>query len=207
LAWHTYAADHNDALPSNKWRAVTWQDDCPDGYQTGSDCWVMGDAKTDRDTWGIKSGSLFDYVKAVDCYHCPADTSKVDGQPNLVRKRSYSMSYYMNGIEHKPQRKTKLSLVTNPSRVFVFLDEHENSIVDGVFYVHVPGDAGEHAAGPHWMDVPANRHGGGCDLSFADGHTAHWKWRWPLRSESDNSVANPLDLQDLRQLQEGIPTR
>ncbi len=207
LGWHIYTLDHNDSLPSNKWRAVNWEDDCPTGFQTSADCWVLGDTTVDRDTWGIQNGSLFPYVHAAQDYHCPADHSRIDSWPQLARTRSYSMSYYMNGSERKPERKTKWSQIGAPERVFVFLEEHENSINDGVFYVHVPYDAGEQADGPHWMDLPANRHGGGCNLLFADAHGEHWTWKWGRHTQPDARVVNGLDLQDLRRLQTGIPAR
>lgn len=207
LGWHIYTLDHNDSLPSNQWRSVNWEDDCPTGFQTSADCWVLGDTTVDRDTWGIQNGSLFPYVRATQDYHCPADRSTVDSGPQLVRTRSYSMSYYMNGTERKPERKTKWSQIRAPEQVFVFLEEHENSINDGVFFVHVPYDAGEQADGAHWMDLPANRHGGGCNLLFADAHGAHWTWKWGRHSQPDAHVVNAADLQDLRRLQTGIPAR
>jgi len=204
--WLLYAGESNDALPANKWKSVNWQDDCPVGYQNSADSWVLGDATIDKDTWGIRNGSLFNQIRVPESYHCPADLSAVAGRPRLLRKRSYSMSYYMNGSEYMPERKTKLSQVSSPSAVFVFLDEHENSINDGVFYVHPPHDRGEQVAGAHWMDLPAQRHAGGCNFSFADGHTARWKWRCSQRSSTDTSVMSQDDLADLRQLQTGVPT-
>lgn len=207
LGWQMYTVEHNDELPANAWSAVNWADDCPSGCQTSADMWVLGDATVDTETWGIQNGSLFPYTKAVESYHCPADRSAVDSSPQILRKRSYSMSYYMNGSERKPERKTKLSQIMSPARVFVFLDEHENSINDGVFFVHVPKDLGELAEGPHWMDLPAQRHDQGCNLLFAEGHVEHWKWQWTRRSSPDSQVVNTNDLADLRKLQNGIPQR
>src|SRR6516165_8679683 len=137
--------------------------------------------------WNIQNGSLFPYSKAAAIYHCPADRSSVYYRPEIIRKRSYSMSYYMNGSEQKRERKTKLCQIKNTAGAFVFIDEHESSISDGVFFVHVPGDEGEQAAardnatynGAHWMNMPADRHGQGCNLSFADGHVEPWKWKSP----------------------------
>jgi prepilin-type processing-associated H-X9-DG protein len=206
LGWHQYAADYCDALPANKWKTVNWQDDCPEGYQNSADSWVLGDSKVDKDTWGIRNGSLFYYIGATGSYRCPADFSAVDGRRQMLRKRSYSMSYYMNGSVYMPERMTKLSQVHPPSKVFVFLDEHQDSINDGVFYVHPPHDVGERVAGPHWMDLPAQRHDGGCNFSFADGHIAHWKWRWSKRLLPGTLVMSQNDLADLRQLQTGVPT-
>src|SRR2546425_227516 len=49
-----------------------------------------------------------------------------------------------------------------------------------------------------WGDLPAVRHALGCNLSFADGHADHWRWRW-LKKESGPPV-NSDDTQDLQRL-------
>ncbi len=204
--WRAYCDDHTDSLVANKWRVVTWNDDCPEGAQSSADSWVLGDATFDVHTWNIQNGSLYRFVGSTGPYHCPADRSTVsDRRPALLRTRSYSMSYYMNGSPWKPERKTKLSEILYPDQTFVFLDEHENSINDGVFFVHVPGDLGERTAGVHWMDLPANRHSQGCNLAFADGRVDHLKWLWPKNRDPDMPVANEADLHDLRSLQKFIP--
>jgi prepilin-type N-terminal cleavage/methylation domain-containing protein/prepilin-type processing-associated H-X9-DG protein len=214
-AWLSYTGENADSLPNNKWRTVNWDADCPSGAQRSDDAWVLGDARFDTTTWNLQHGSLFPYIGATGSYHCPTDQSMTlrwDMAPQWSdqRKRSYSMSYYMNGSEHKRERKTKLCQILNTARVFVFLDEHETSIDDGVFFVHVPEDAGEQAEGPHWMDLPADRHNLGCNFSYADGHVRPLSWRWPKRwsdpSNHATDVANELDKNDLRRLQEGIPT-
>jgi len=218
LGWLSYAADHSDALAGNQWQAVNWADDCPGGCQPSADMWVLGDATIDTETWDIQNGGLYPYTGSTGIYHCPADRSAVHGAPQVLRKRSYSMSYYMNGSPRKPERKTKLSQITTPSSVFVFLDEHENSINDGVFFVHGPHDAGEMSEsanssfeGAHWMDVPADRHNRGCNLSFADGRVQHWKWLSPKPRTKDTPTETPPlsqpDFKDLRQLQTAIPKR
>lgn len=216
LAWLVYTVDFHDSLPGNKWMQVDWQDGCPTGHQTTSDAWVLGEANVDTSSWNIQNGCLFPYSSRVDLYHCPTDGSAVDLQPKIPRQRSYSMSYYMNGSEGKPERKTKLTQIAATSRAFVFIEEHEDSINDGVFFAHVVGDEGEQAEaqadaayrGAHWMDWPANRHGQGCNLSFADGHAEHWRWRWPKQVNPVNPYpVNQLDFQDLRRIQACIPSR
>jgi prepilin-type N-terminal cleavage/methylation domain-containing protein/prepilin-type processing-associated H-X9-DG protein len=216
LAWQVYTVDNHEALPANKWKSVNWEDGCPTGFQTSADSWVLGDATIDSETWNIQNGSLYPYIRNTGSYRCPRDHSAVDSRPRILRTRSYSMSYYMNGSEGKPERKTKLSEITNPSSVFVFIEEHEDSINDGVFFVHVPGDAGEQAeltnnpafGGAHWMDLPAGRHNRGCNLSFVDGHAEHWKWNWPKTvNPDDDYVVNQQDFRDMRRLQAGIPSR
>lgn len=216
LAWQIYTVDYHENLPNNRWMSPDWQDGCPTGFQTTADSWVLGDTTADTETWNIRNGSLFYYTRNPNIYHCPTDRSLVYLHPDKIRTRSYSMSYYMNGSEGKPERKTNLSQIASPSGVFVFMEEHEDSIGDGVFFVHVPGDEGEQVeaqsnptfGGAHWMDMPTGRHGQGCNLSFADGHAEHWVWKWPRHVNPDSpDVVNQLDLQDMRRLQAAIPSR
>ncbi|MEO8428983.1 MAG: prepilin-type N-terminal cleavage/methylation domain-containing protein [Verrucomicrobiota bacterium] len=222
VGWSLYADDHDGILPPNNWRSVEWTDGCPQGYPAVSGAWVLGDACTDRNDFGIRNGVLFPYIKVTSVYHCPADNSTVDGSRRIRRQRSYSASFYMNGNTNKfdPQVKSRESQISKPVNNFVFLDEHQNSIDDGVFFVHSPGDEGEQGearldpdnkfGGAHWMNMPADRHNRGCNLSFADGHVKRWPWRWPkilASPDGERAVVNALDYRDLRQLQDAIPER
>ncbi|MBI3851274.1 MAG: DUF1559 domain-containing protein [Verrucomicrobia bacterium] len=215
LAWQMYADDHHDILPPNNWANVNWNNGCPTGVPSVSGTWVLGNTAKDQDGWGIKNGVLFSYLNEVGVYHCPADQSKVDGR-KILRKRSYSMSFYMNGqTSSLYQHKSKYTELRVPAKAFVFLDEHELTIDDGVFFLHAPGDTGEHweashgatpaFEGGHWMDRPSDRHNQGCNLSFADGRTEHRKWLFPKKGAGDQQVANAADFQDLCWLQKGIP--
>jgi prepilin-type processing-associated H-X9-DG protein len=56
----------------------------------------------------------------------------------------------------------------DPSRIFVFLDEHCDTVNDGFFVNRL--DTYE------WGNVPGSYHNNAVNLSFADGHveTHHW---------------------------------
>jgi len=57
-----------------------------------------------------------------------------------------------------------------PSDLFVFVDEHPDSINDGWLITDVTN--------PNtWEDLPASYHGSACGFSFADGHAEIHKWR------------------------------
>jgi prepilin-type N-terminal cleavage/methylation domain-containing protein/prepilin-type processing-associated H-X9-DG protein len=218
LAWHMYADDHNDTLPANQWFTVEWGDGCPQGIPAVSGSWVVGTVENDRNGWGIKNGTLFPYVHDIRVYHCPTDKS-VQDIGRRPRYRSYSASFYMNGNANKfdPQVKKKTFEIEAPQDVFVFLDEHENSIDDSVFFFHSPGDTGERSEakttkdayqGAHWMSMPSGRHNQGGSFTFADGHAEHWTWRWPKKLSSpdaDRDLANDLDYHDYRRLQAALP--
>ena len=61
--------------------------------------------------------------------------------------------------------------VPSPTKAFVFVDEHPWSMDgDGYFHVWLPGDW-------RWGSFPDACHQNGANLSFADGHAEHWKWR------------------------------
>jgi prepilin-type processing-associated H-X9-DG protein len=62
----------------------------------------------------------------------------------------------------------------NPSSIFVFLDEHPDSINDGWFVFCTAADPAERAA---WSDLPASYHNGAGGFAFADGHSEIKKWR------------------------------
>lgn len=72
----------------------------------------------------------------------------------------------------------KFSQILDPStsRLFVFLDVHEDEIFDSHFGIPT---AEWFPNSREWWDVPANRHGQAANLSFADGHAELYKWKAP----------------------------
>src|SRR5207302_10584316 len=60
-----------------------------------------------------------------------------------------------------------------PSQLFVFIDEHPDTMLDAQFGnpVKIPDFS------QIWWDKPADRHNLGCNLSFADGHAERWRWK------------------------------
>ncbi len=65
----------------------------------------------------------------------------------------------------------KLGDFTSTSDVFVFIEEHPDSINDGYFL--------NKAQFPGWTDLPASYHNGAANLAFADGHTEFHHWTVP----------------------------
>ena len=64
----------------------------------------------------------------------------------------------------------KAFTIPRPSDIFVFLDEHPDSIDDGYFLNREVSPAS-------WNDLPASYHDGAASFSFADGHSEIKKWR------------------------------
>ena len=62
-----------------------------------------------------------------------------------------------------------------PSMTFVFLDEREDVINDGMFVVDMDSFPNKPAS-TRLVDIPASYHNGSGGLSFADGHSEIKKW-------------------------------
>ena len=220
--WLTYVHDNNDALPPNNSAKVGgWT-------QTGvsnawGNSWVWGNAKVDTNTANIEHGVLFREVGSAAVYRCPADRSTVTGTPGLRRSRSYSANHWLNShIESGTLEQTvndsdlmlrRYSQLVRqpPTRILVFLDQHPQSIGDGIFGIPSPwlSDPPDFKRAVWGASMPADRHRQGCNLSFADGHVEHYRWLSPKKGMlggNTQPAANPQDLQDLMRLQEGIPT-
>jgi hypothetical protein len=58
----------------------------------------------------------------------------------------------------------------SPQQLFVFLEEHPDSINDGAFFPPYSQS---------WLDLPGSYHAGACWLTFADGHLEPRRWESP----------------------------
>src|SRR5208283_27838 len=99
-------------------------------------------------------------------YKCPSDRVPA---PNGPRIRSMSMNAQVGNPGELTNRFNptyvqfyKSAEIRNPSGIFVFLDEHADTLNDG-FFVNV---LDENA----WGNLPASYHHRGANFSFADGH-------------------------------------
>jgi prepilin-type processing-associated H-X9-DG protein len=128
------------------------------------------------------------YTKNPALYKCPADvySCTIAGQ-SMPRVRSVSMNAFIEGgafkNEHGPGDShwfvgwysyDKMSDIRlpPPAKLWVFADEHPDSINDCWFVTNVPDP-------DYWSDLPASYHNGACALSFADGHSELKKWLEP----------------------------
>jgi prepilin-type N-terminal cleavage/methylation domain-containing protein/prepilin-type processing-associated H-X9-DG protein len=186
--WHLYALDSYDVLVPND--SIMLFSGTNDTVGAANVSWCPDHACTDTDTADLRRGALFPYNTSVAIYHCPADKSTVqtpDGQPlPQLRNRSYNMSQSVNGY---PEYLTDLGMPglsdipcwkkfteirrPVPSQLFVFIDEHPDTLLDAQF----GNPAGAPYWPPMWFDMPADRHNQGACLSFADGHAERWRWK------------------------------
>jgi prepilin-type N-terminal cleavage/methylation domain-containing protein/prepilin-type processing-associated H-X9-DG protein len=187
--WTMYTVDNDDRVPPNM--SVY---DISTGRPISSDpnilamTWCPGNARADETTANIERGYLFPYNRSTAIYRCPSDKAPVytlDGRVlDIPRTRSYNMSQSLNGLPWDGyisgldiptfQRLTEIR-EPGTSDLFVFIDVHEDGILDSLFGLPIPGDWWD----GYWFDLPANRHSQGCNLSFADGHIEHWRWKNP----------------------------
>lgn len=180
LAWRLYADDNNDGLLA----AI-------DGMQ-GRPNWFSGwmDFTSARVNWDITNdlikSPMYHYTsKTTTIFKCPADRSQVTvAGRRLPRVRSNSMSqvfengpwldktYNVNQMVWNIY--SKLSAIHNPSKCWVFVDEHPDSINDAAFANSCTG--AESPTGAQIVDMPASYHNGACGFAFADGHSEIHKW-------------------------------
>src|ERR1035437_5928207 len=183
LGWQLYADDFESRLPYNLGMAGS-------SFRTPLH-WVNNVM-----SWGLDSdnitpaplteASLGPFVsQATAIYRCPSDhvvsaAQSVAGWDGRIR--SYSMNamvgdagdFSTNGFNINNPEYTqffKITQIPQPTEIFVFLDEHPDSINDGYFL--------ERDYYSEWHDLPASYHNGATAFSFADGHSALHRWTQP----------------------------
>jgi prepilin-type N-terminal cleavage/methylation domain-containing protein/prepilin-type processing-associated H-X9-DG protein len=189
VAWHIYADDHNDVLAYNvggnggrsiaSHTKLNWVDNIMSWESLDSD-------NTNLTT--ITDASLGPYARSVAIYRCPSDRVLSDKQRRAgweARIRSYSMNAMVgdagdvskSGVnENNPGyvQFFKASAIPLPYRIFIFLDEHPDSINDGYFLNKWPP---KNSDDREWIDLPASYHNGAASFSFADGHSETHRWQ------------------------------
>jgi prepilin-type N-terminal cleavage/methylation domain-containing protein/prepilin-type processing-associated H-X9-DG protein len=199
---HLYTADFDDYLPPNQVGGFVSGPSSTNSPTTvqNADSWCPGIAPLDASPANLELGVIYPYNKSPAIYHCPADQSTVDGYPNLLRTRSYCMEISLNcpDITSSFQKFTEITQPP-PSGLFVLIDTQEEDIWDATFGIF----SSDSIWAGYWLDLPADRHRQGANLTFADGHVEHWTWKapkifqgvfWPPYSDDD--------LADLQRLQQ-----
>jgi prepilin-type N-terminal cleavage/methylation domain-containing protein len=198
IGWISYADDNDGLLMCNGACYDNWQgsyDPTPWVHSpkdfAGND---LGNPApptiTDADRFrGIQLGTMWQYIKDVDAYHCPGDNRHSTCRPPRDCFRSYSMSYAFG-----PLRATTLASrggyryhrrmleVSNAPQYYVFVEEEHNGSQYG------ENEGGWHlpmAGGTNRLDNPgswtfydplASYHLKASTFGFADGHADRRKW-------------------------------
>ncbi len=202
LAWFLYSDDHNGRLPYNLGGASGGKSPA---LKTNVN-WVNNNLTWDLDsdntnTAGLTEASLGPYAnRTAQIYRCPGDRvlSKVQREAGWShRVRSYSMNAMIGDAGDLSRTGENLNNpsyaqffritdIPRPSDIFVFVEEHPDSINDGYFlnkfYLR------------HWIDLPASEHVGAAPFSFADGHALIHRWasKSTQQPHQPDSVAYPL---------------
>jgi len=188
LAWQLYADDHDGFLPYNlgmngsSFRTnINWVNNVM--------TWDLSSDNTNTAT--LTGASLGSYVSgATSIYHCPSDhvLSTIQRAAGWNRRiRSYSMNamvgnagaFSTNGVNVNNPNYTqffKITQIPRPADIFVFLDEHPDSIDDGYFLNKDAEITYGSYGGAEWIDLPASYHNNAAAFSFADGHAALHRW-------------------------------
>jgi prepilin-type N-terminal cleavage/methylation domain-containing protein/prepilin-type processing-associated H-X9-DG protein len=180
LGWHMYANDFEDQLPYNLGMAGS-SFRTPLNWANNVMTWGLDPDNTNIAT--LTEASLGSFVsRGTAIYRCPSDhvASPIQSAAGWDgRIRSYSMNamvgnagdFSTNGYNvNNPDyvQFFKITQITQPTEIFVFLDEHPDSINDGYFL--------ERDDYPEWHDLPATYHNGATAFSFADGHSSLHRW-------------------------------
>ena len=186
LACLLYTGDFDDRLPYNMGADEIKRRVARNEFLNWTSSIMSWELDPDNtNTVRLTQGGLGPYTgPAPKIYRCPTDFAVSDIQAQAgwgSRVRSISMNamvgdageYSADGVNvNNPDYRQffKLGQMPSPSSIFVFIEEHPDSINDG-YFLNKP-DSHE------WMDLPASNHGGAANLAFADGHLETHKWRF-----------------------------
>ena len=195
VAWHVYAGDHDDRLPYNLGMTAGGPR-TPLNWVNNVMTWDLSPDNTNTAT--ITEASLGPYSGSTGIYHCPSDQALSSTQSAAGwdgRIRSYSMNamvgdagdFSTNGFNvNNPAyvQFFKITQIPHPADIFVFLDEHPDTIDDGYYLnksTEYASSAYSSAIYSHaeWLDLPATYHNHATAFSFADGHSALHRWMVP----------------------------
>lgn len=176
LGWMLFVGDNDDNMPS---KIVG---------NSGINWFTAVDNTNSAKLINPAESELADFVKNPAVYKCPADMVSSD---NGQRVLSISANAFLGGLSvnvaspsqipgrtypSKGFKKLAQLIAPGPSDTFVTLDEHPGSIDDAVFHSNAGYDF--ITSGASFRNLPASYHyGGGCNFSFADGHSAIQKWK------------------------------
>jgi prepilin-type N-terminal cleavage/methylation domain-containing protein/prepilin-type processing-associated H-X9-DG protein len=133
--------------------------------------WQESDGNTNQAL--LASGKLGPYLAgSIAVFKCPSDQSVAANGPRL---RSVSMNSLVgdpgeltNRFNPQLVQFFKPTQIPDASRIYVFLDEHPDTLNDGFFM--------NRWQELRWGNLPGSWHNGAANLSFADGHVEAHRW-------------------------------
>jgi prepilin-type N-terminal cleavage/methylation domain-containing protein/prepilin-type processing-associated H-X9-DG protein len=190
FAWYSYTDDHDDTFVNNHGR---------DQVRTDRNNWAnnvleWGNSEENTNLNYITKTKFAAYLsQSTRVYKCPSDRSVAENGP---RTRSVAMNAMVgdtgiltNRFNPTYVQHRKSSDIKTPVNIFIFLDEHPDTINDGFFV----NDLDNYK----WGNMPGSFHSGGLNFSFADGHMEFHRWsstntvRPPVKGGAAGGDANP----------------
>lgn len=174
LAWIMYADDNDDRLVNGAagshadydwgkhakerpWIGVVWHSNYGAGEQLPED----------EQRAQIMEGALWPYVKQTKLYQCPTGR-----RGEMV---TYGIVFSMNAVEHAEVKGIKGTHIKRRSEIHNPAPSYRLVFIDEGWMT--PDAYAVYYASEQWWDDPPVRHGDGTNVSFADGHAEHWKWK------------------------------
>lgn len=186
LACLLYVDDYFDKLPYNLGEAEIRRMVAAELFLNWNSSIMSWELDPDNtNTTLLVKGGIGPYTSgAARLYRCPTDVVVSDIQAAAgwtSRVRSTSMNAMAGNAgefstsgenRNNPdyQQFFRVSQVPQPAEIFIFIEEHPDSINDGYFL--------NKFYSRKWMDLPASWHKGAANITFADGHAELHKWRF-----------------------------
>jgi len=204
LAWILYSDDHNGRLAYNLGGAKGGKDPATKterNWVNNNLDWEVTAGSDNTNTATLTQSGLGPYTgKVAGIYRCPADKVLSQRQRQAgwtARVRSYSMNAMVGDAgelsaeghnENNPHyvQFFRLTDIPLPAEIFVFVEEHPDSINDGYFL--------NRFYDKHWIDLPSSDHSGAAPFAFADGHAQLRRWQdaSTLQPQAADSIEFPV---------------
>ncbi|MDB6112784.1 MAG: hypothetical protein JWR69_4534 [Pedosphaera sp.] len=203
LGWRMYSDDSNEQLVYASTRGNTPKPPTTDPTDPDNYAWSGAHMDTNganRANWDVAYDMmrrpLWPYIKNASLCKCPADHSTVVANgATKDRILTMSMNLYVGGFAPAPGTGpngdnggntfadpyaiySKFSRITEPSKIFVFLDMREDRVNWSNFMTDMtgysPSNPGAYA---FTSDIPGMYHNLAAGFSFTDGHSEMHRWK------------------------------
>jgi len=169
LAASLYADENSDRLVNNHGTEEILRS--AQSWVNNLENWLDSDGNTNLAS--LTNGKLSPFLQQnTAVFKCPSDKSIAANGPRI---RSISMNSLVgdpgeltNRFNPQLVQFFRSSEIAHPANIYVFLDEHPDTINDGFFM--------NRWEEPRWGNLPASYHNGAANLSFADGHVEGHRW-------------------------------
>jgi prepilin-type N-terminal cleavage/methylation domain-containing protein len=199
LAWIMYSGDNADQLAFNM--DPRSNKGTPQYLYNGDPAWITGVIDWSGSSYNTNTDELINdkyslfgsYLgRSAKVFACPAANFVKPSTQGILgwdhRVRSVAMDAAVGGGPKYPisnfswdqtkwyaAKKTSDMHTPSPTDVWVFSDEHPDSIDDAIMYT-------ANYAVTTFTELPGNQHGGACGMTFGDGHSLVYKWTGPVMS-------------------------